>query len=215
MLMVAYVPLKKAVEITGLHPNTLRKYADRGDIPNFRIPNGDRRFDVSGFVRCKAGVVGYARVSRPKQKQDLERQCEFLRSRYPEAEIIRDIGSGLNFKRKGLKTLLERAMSGEHLTVVVTYRDRLARFGFDLIEWIIGRSGGTVVVLNQVSTSPVDELTRDLIAIITVFSSRLHGLRSHKIKKDLAEANREPETDATEVDGNVPVGIQPDHNDDG
>lgn len=191
--MTAYVPLKKAVEITGLHPNTLRKYADRGDIPNYRIPNGDRRFDVSGFVKRKAGVVGYARVSQPKQKCDLDRQCEFLRTKYPEAEVLRDIGSGLNFKRKGLKALLERAMSGERLTVVVTYRDRLARFGFDLIEWIIQRAGGEVVVLNQVSTSPVDELTRDLTAIVTVFASRLHGLRSHKIKKDLAQAVHEPE----------------------
>jgi len=99
MFMVTYVPLKKAVEITGLHPNTLRKYADRGDIPSYRIPNGDRRFDVSSFVQCKSGVVGYARVSQPKQKADLDRQCEFLQSKYPGAEIIRDIGSGLNLSR--------------------------------------------------------------------------------------------------------------------
>lgn len=171
--MPAYIPLKKAVEITGLHPNTLRKYADRGDIPNYRIPNGDRRFDVSGFVKRKSGVVGYARVYRPKQKHDLDRQCEFLRNEFPEIEILQDFGSGLNFKRKGLKTILERAMSGERLTVVITHRDRLARFGFDLIEWIIQRNGGEVLVLNQVSTSPVDELTRDLTAIITVFASRL------------------------------------------
>lgn len=172
MLMTAYVPLRKAVEITGLHPNTLRKYADRGDIPNYRIPNGDRRFDVSGFVQRKSGVVGYARVSRPKDSPGLDQQCELLRAEYPDAEILRDIGSGLRI-RKNLKTLLERAMSGERLTVVVTHRDRLARFGFDLIEWIIQRNGGEVLVLNQVSTSPVDELTRDLTAIITVFASRL------------------------------------------
>lgn len=194
--MTAYVTLKKAVETTGLHPNTLRKYADRGDIPHYRLPNGDRRFDVSGFVQQNISTVCYARVSQPKQKPDLDRQCELLQSRYPDAEIFRDIGSGLNFKRKGLKAILERAMSGERLTVVVTYRDRLARFGFDLIEWVLQRSGGSVVVLNQVITSPMDELTRDLTAIITVFSSRLHGLRSHQIKKDIAQAISTAESDS-------------------
>ena len=194
--MSNYIPLKKAVEITGLHPHTLRKYADRGDIPSFRIPNGDRRFDVSGFIRQKRSVVCYARVSQPKQRGDLDRQAEFLSEKYENCEVVKDVGSGLNFKRKGLNAILERAMSGESLTVVVTYKDRLARFGFDLIERIITRSGGEVVVLNQINTSPVEELTRDLTAIITVFSSRLHGLRSGKIKKDLAEANHGAKAEA-------------------
>lgn len=207
--MTAYVSLKKAVEITGLHPHTLRKYADRGDIPHYRIPNGDRRFDVSGFVQQKRVCVCYARVSQPKQKEDLDRQCELLRAKYPDGECIRDIGSGLNFKRKGLRALLGRALSGESITVVVTYKDRLARFGFDLIEWILQRNGGEVVVLNKVDTSPVDELTRDLTAIITVFASRLHGLRSHKVKKDLAEAVRETERKAEAMDGGVPMDVQP------
>ena len=197
--MSSYVSLKKAVELTGLHPNTLRKYADRGDIPSYRIPNGDRRFDVSRFGQKPATVVGYARVSQPKQKPDLDRQCEYLQTQHPGCEIIRDIGSGLNFKRKGLRSLLERAMSGEPIHIVVTYKDRLARFGFDLIEHIITRSGGKIVVLNQIATSPVEELTRDLMSIITVFSSRLHGLRSHKVKKAIAETKQ-----GLEGDENVP-----------
>lgn len=199
--MAVYMSLKKAVEVTGLHPNTLRKYADRGDIPSYRIPNGDRRFDVSAFSPTTQSVIGYARVSQPKQKPDLDRQCEFLRSRINGIEVIRDIGSGLNLKRKGLKAVLERAISGERITLVVTYRDRLARFGFDLIEWIIFRSGGKIVVLNQINTSPMEELTRDLAAIITVFSSRLHGLRSHKIKKDITQAIHTTEGSSAKMDG--------------
>ena len=151
---MSFLPLKKAVEKTGLHANTLRKYADNGTIPHYRGPNGDRYFDVSGLVGGGAATICYARVSTFKQKSDLDRQAAFLAERYPGAEAVRDIGSGLNFKRKGLRSLLERAMRGERLTVIITYRDRLARFGFDLIEWTIQRSGGQVVVLHQIDTSP-------------------------------------------------------------
>lgn len=193
--MSNYIPLRKAVDLTGLHPNTLRKYADRGDIPIYRAPNGNRQFDVSAFIRRKECVIGYARVSQPKQKADLDRQSEALSVKYPQCEIIRDIGSGLNFKRKGLNAILERAMQGECITLVITYRDRLARFGFDLIERILARTGGKIVVLNQVNTSPVEELSRDLCAIITVFSSRLHGLRSHQNKKNIIEAINRAETE--------------------
>lgn len=208
--MSAYVSLKEAVKATGLHPHTLRKYADRGDIPSYRIPNGDRRFDVSSFGQKPAAVLCYARVSTTKQKKDLETQCEALLAGYPGSEVIRDIGSGLNFKRKGLQALLGRAIQGDRLTVVVTYRDRLARFGFDLIEWIVSRSGGQVLVLNQINTSPVQELVHDLTAIITVFSSRLHGLRSHKNKKALVASYAGATADAKAVGGQLPLGLQPD-----
>lgn len=193
-----YVPLKKAVAETGLHPNTLRKYADEGRIPYYRLPNGDRRFDVSAWLRQKESLVCYCRVSTVKQKGDLDRQAEYLSEKYPTAEVVKDIGSGLNFKRKGLRSLLERSMSGERVTVVVSYRDRLSRFGFDLIEWIVTRNGGAVVVLNKMDTSPASELVADITAIITVFSARLHVLRSYKrtLKSDLVEADQGAETDS-------------------
>lgn len=196
--MKEYIPLKKASKITGLHPNTLRKYADNGTIPCYRLPNGDRRYDVSSFIRSRRTVICYSRVSTVKQKDDLERQVQYLEERYPDSERISDIASGLNFKRKGLASVLERAMSGECLTVVVSHRDRLARFGFDLIEYLIQRSGGEVVVLNQLDTSPHSELVADLMAVVTVFSARLHGLRNYrnKTKGDIAEANQAAEAEA-------------------
>lgn len=190
--MNGFVPLRTARRLTGLHPNTLRKYADNGTIPTYRAPNGDRMFDVSRLVGSRESIVCYCRVSTPKQKSDLDRQASWLAEQRPGAEIVKDIGSGLNFKRKGLLSILERAMRGERLTVVVSYRDRLARFGFQLIQWIIERSEGRIVVLNQLDTSPQSELVADLMAIITVFSSRLHGLRSYKsaIKGDIAQADK-------------------------
>jgi predicted site-specific integrase-resolvase len=167
-----YVTSKEASKLLGLHPNTLRHYADNGTIETY----------------C------YCRVSSPKQRENLKRQIQFMREQYPEAEVIKDIGSGLNYKRKGLKTLLGRAMRGEQLEIVVAHKDRLARFGFELIEWIIQQSCGRIVVLKQTNLSPEQELTNDLLSILHVFSCRMHELRNYKkqVRQDLSE----PETKA-------------------
>ena len=95
-----------------------------------------------------------------------------MRERYPAAEIISDVGSGLNFNRKGLLAILERLYQGDKLCVVVAYRDRLARFGTKLIEPLLERNGGELVVLNQRDLSSEEELTADLLAILTVFGAR-------------------------------------------
>jgi predicted site-specific integrase-resolvase len=118
-----------------------------------------------------------------------------MREQYPEAEVIKDIGSGLNYKRKGLKTLLGRAMRGEQLEIVVAHKDRLARFGFELIEWIIQQSSGRIVVLKQTNLSPEQELTNDLLSILHVFSCRMHGLRNYKkqVQQALSDPNSEME----------------------
>jgi predicted site-specific integrase-resolvase len=109
-----------------------------------------------------------------------------MRSRYPEHEILSDIGSGINFKRKNLIALLEQTMLGNVREVVVAHRDRLCRFGFELLEWFFAKHNVKLVVLDQTSGSPQSELVADLLSIITVFSCRVHGLRkySDKIKED-------------------------------
>lgn len=177
-----YRTSKEACKILGIHPNTLRSWANSGKIKYYRTESGQRRYDTDDFFgnRQDTKQVVYCRVSSPKQKDDLHRQVGYMSERYPNAEIIKDIGSGINFKRKGLKAILERAMSGDKLQVVVAHRDRLSRFGFDLIEWIITRSGGELVVLEQDTLSPEEELTRDLLSILHVFSCRMHGLRNYK-----------------------------------
>jgi predicted site-specific integrase-resolvase len=126
----------------------------------------------------------------------LETQVEFFRTRYPDYEIIKDLGSGINFKRKGFLSILDSAVKGDISEVVVTHKDRLCRFGFELIERIITEhSKGKIVVLDKKETSPEKELVDDLLSIVTVFSSRLYGLRSHTVKKKIKdEASKNSKT---------------------
>jgi predicted site-specific integrase-resolvase len=178
----------KASKLLGLSPNTLRKYADSGEIKIIRTNSGQRLYDIESFIgqQTKSETICYCRVSSYKQKDDLERQVIYMQQRYPQASITKDIGSGINFKRKGLNTILEKLLSGSKLTLIVAYRDRLARFGTELIEYLVKQNGGQFVVLNQINYSPQEELTQDLLSILHVFSCRMHGLRkySNKIKED-------------------------------
>jgi predicted site-specific integrase-resolvase len=146
-----YVPLRKAVEFLGLHPHTLRKYADEGKIESIKNEAGQRLYNVESYKRdaTRTSIVCYCRVSSTKQKDDLVRQVSFMREQYPDGEIVQDIGSGLNFKRKGLQSLLVRLMRGDKLTIIVACRDRLCRFGFELFEFMAQQNGGQIVVLDK------------------------------------------------------------------
>lgn len=186
---MAYVPLREAVKQLGLHPNTLRKYADNGNIESIKNEAGQRLFNVDSYLRGvnqKLSIVCYCRVSSTKQRDDLGRQIAYLQSLYPDGEIIKDIASGINFQRKGLQTILDRLMQGDKLTLIVTCRDRLARFGFELIQYIVEQNGGQIVVLDNTAYCPQSDLTADLLSILHVFSCRMHGLRkySKQIKED-------------------------------
>jgi predicted site-specific integrase-resolvase len=131
-----WYPSRKAAQILGVHPNTLRRWADAGKIAHVRTEAGQRLYDVDSFIGKSSQRIGvcYCRVSSAKQKDDLERQVEFMRSKFPGYQIVTDIGSGLNYQRKGLKSLLGRLLDREKLRLVVAHRDRLARFGFELIN---------------------------------------------------------------------------------
>jgi predicted site-specific integrase-resolvase len=132
--------------------------------------------------------ICYCRVSTSSQKEDLERQVEYFRCKYPDYEIVKDIGSGINFKRKGFNSILDSAFKGDIGEIVVTHRDRLCRFGFELVLRIIESTNGKILVLDKEETSPEKELVNDILSIITVFSSRLYGLRSNSIKNKIREA---------------------------
>jgi hypothetical protein len=151
--------------------------ADREDTTSIQLSLFDFPPNQPSFTRL---------VSSHSQKSDLERQIEFLVSSYPGCEVIKDIGSGLNFKRKGLLALLERILSGDVGMVVVANKDRLCRFGFDLVSWLAERSECKVLVLNNHVLSPEREMLEDVLAIIDVFSCKLYGLRKYKqkIKED-------------------------------
>ena len=146
---------------------------------------------MQGYLDAQTGTdittVGYCRVSGKGQSDDLASQVTYLQKHYPEAEIIKDFGSGINFKRKGLRTLLERILQGDKLRLVVAHRDRLARFGGEVIQFLVEQNGGEVVVLDEtVYGSPEEELTADLLAILHIFSCRMSGLRRYRdqIKED-------------------------------
>jgi excisionase family DNA binding protein len=184
--MKKYITTKEACEKLGVHPNTLRRWEKDGKVKAIRTPGNTRLYEVNILEENTGNKIIYARVSSNDQKEDLQNQIKYLRSRFPEHELIQDIGSGLNFKRKGFISLLERIMSRDIQEVVVSHRDRLCRFGFELFEFIANRFGTNLVVLNDTSLSPQEEMVRDLISIIHTFSSRIHGFRKYndQIKKD-------------------------------
>lgn len=197
-----------AARILQISSGTLIKWSNQGTIKYTRTKGGHRRYFRSDLYpeqkqkeeqtkenRDNRRSICYCRVSTRGQKEDLERQKQFFRQQYPNYELIYDYGSGINFKRKGLETILDAAIRGDIKEVVVTYKDRLCRFGFELIQRIIEKySNGKIVVLNQGKTSPETELVNDLISIITVFSSRIYGLRSNEIKRKIHQQIQEAKT---------------------
>ena len=212
--MTRFVPSREASKILGLHANTLRKYADEGRIRTFKTAIGQRRYDVESFigaVEAKRTVVCYCRVSSHAQKPDLERQVQSMRERFPEAEIVQDIGSALNYQRKGLKSILGRCLRGEKFQIVVAHKDRLVRFGFELIEWIIRECGSELLVLSGDKREPERELAEDLLAIVHVFSCRLYGRRNYKSKKNQDAANAAAREAAELVDRRLQVRLQRDN----
>jgi predicted site-specific integrase-resolvase len=179
-------------KILNVATRTLFTWQKEGKIKCIRTSGNHKRYLLSSFPNYKPNKqqrkICYCRVSSHGQKEDLERQVKFFKNIYPDYEIIKDIGSGLNFKRKGFKAILDSAIKGNIGEIVVTHRDRLCRFGFELIEQILSHSNGKIVVLDREETSPEKELVNDLISIVTVFSPRVYGLRSHSIKTKIREA---------------------------
>lgn len=191
-----YVSNKKALEFFSISQGTIINWRKAGKI-RFIRPARNYYYDIRGLSETLDPRTNYiyARVSTRGQQDNLITQLKYLNDRYPNYKSVTDIGSGLNFKRKGLLAILEQASKGKVGEVVVAYKDRLCRFGFDLVKWLIEKEGGKVVVLNNKVNSPNEELTEDLLSIITVFSNRINGLRSYKtkIEKDKSIPNFESE----------------------
>ncbi len=186
----------EAAKLLGVSVHTLRYWDRHGQIRSIRTPSGQRRYDINSYyeinmqdapVARTRTIVAYSRVSSHRQKADLDRQIAAIKCLYPDADIITDIASGLNYRRKGLLALLERVRKGNVATIVVAHKDRLTRFGFELIKWWCEQDNCSIVVLNQDGLSPEREMVEDILAIIHIFSCRLYGLRKYKsaIKEDL------------------------------
>ncbi|MDT9274223.1 MAG: IS607 family transposase, partial [Limnospira sp. PMC 737.11] len=188
--MARYVKPKEAAQILGVHERTLRRWDDNGSIDTIRTPAGQRRYNVESYT-AKSGsdkrkVVIYARVSSRAQQSDLNRQVAALSNLYPEAEVVSEIGGGLNFKGKKMLALLGQVLSGDVRMVVVAHPDRLAIWGFDLFRWLCEQNRCSLMVLNQTSLSPEPEMVEDILAILHCFSSRLYGRSKYKtqVKED-------------------------------
>ena len=197
--MKRYVTPKEAAEHYGVNIGTLRRWDKAGKLDSIRTPGNQRRFCIEGEDQKNKPIVAYARVSTYSQRDDLERQVEFLRSKYPRAEVISEIGSGLNFKRKKFLKILERICSHDISTFVVAYSDRAVRFGFPLIEWLCQQNGVKLMVLNKRDLSPEAELVEDILSILHCFSARLYGLRKYQKKVSQAIQEKTPKQDV-EVD---------------
>ena len=190
------IDIKEAADILGVSPTTLRRWEQDGKLIPERTSGGHRRYDISkirpdlyhsNHNEIKV-TIAYARVSSHDQKPDLERQKQVLEmycaAQGWDFEVISDLGSGMNDYKKGLTKLLKRILSGEIGRLVLTHKDRLLRFGAELIFAICQAKEVEVVIINKgEETSFEEDLAKDVLEIITVFSARLYGSRSRKNQK--------------------------------
>lgn len=213
-----YITTKKAKEISQVTVKTLRIWDKEGKIRTIRTASNTRRYnlkDIQNIVSCgssdgKKEKICYCRVSSTKQMDDLERQKDFFKDRFPNHKLVTDVGSGINWKRKGLKTLLDKAMHGDISEIVVAHRDRLCRFAFELLEWIFERNGVKLVVFNEEKNQSSDqELADDILSIIHVYSCRKMGRRRYKNKdkENTSISNSKTTAETETVDGEQKICI--------
>lgn len=203
-----YVTPRQAASALGVNPRTLARWEEEGKIRAIKTESGQRRYDLAEYVKRKSGASSsirphttlYARVSTSSQRDDLHRQTEALVAHYPGCEVITEIGSGLNFRRRKLNSILERVISGDIQCLVVAHKDRLARFGFDLIEWLCEKFDCKLVVQDQQKYSPEAELLQDMLSVVHCFSSRLYGLRKYEKKLRTDPEIQKQKTSRTQVD---------------
>jgi putative resolvase len=200
-----YVSIGQAAEIIGVSISTIRRWESEGSLnPDFRTKGGHRRYDVQRIkneileqsaedvhIDLDRKTYVYARVSSHDQKLDLARQAKRL-SQYCEAqgwehEVISDLGSGINYNKKGLTKLIKLICKQKVSRLILTHKDRLLRFGSPLLFKLCEFFGTEILVLEDKQTKTFEEeLVADVIEIMTVFTAKMHGKRSHRNKKECA-----------------------------
>jgi len=187
---------KEACSRLGISYSTLRRWVKEGRIRavqtiggRYRIPESEVRRLLSGVEAREARAIIYARVSSSDQRSDLERQIQYLTQYctakgYRVVDTLSDTASGLNTRRRGLLKPFSYVVNRQVDVVVVTYRDRLTRFGFEYLEYFFKQYGVRIeTVLGEEPKDAYQELVEDLIAIVSLFAGKLYGLRSHKKRK--------------------------------
>ena len=201
--MSKYYSINKVSKILGVSAQTLRNWDAKGKLhPHHTSSNGYRYYSQEQLnqvmnIKPKLDrlIIGYCRVSSNKQKDDLERQIEnmkmYLTAQGKPFEIITDIGSGINYKNKGLKELIQRISQNKVEKVVILYKDRLLRFGFELVEYIASLHDCNIEIIDNTEKTEQQELVEDLVQIITVFSCKLQGNRANKTRKLVKELSKD------------------------
>jgi len=209
-----YISIREASIITGINAQTLRKLGDENKIKCYKTLSGQRKFDKAYLEKMcnnddtddsinkdtKKNFI-YTRVSSKKQADDLSRQIEYIKNKRPEYASyipISDIASGINFNRKGLVTILDAALQGTIGEIIIAHRDRLCRFGYDLIKLIIEKKGGKITVLDdEKNKSSEQELSEDLLSIVHIYSCRQMGKRSYKTRTEINKDTIKNESSTT------------------
>jgi len=189
-----------------VHQRTLYQWEEKGKIKTIRTPSGQRLYNVEDFIKEKENKedekcvknlneldkkqerinICYVRVSSMSQKDDLERQKNLIRKKYPSHLMIEDIGSGINLNKRGILKIIELGIEGKINELVIAYKDRLARYGYELIEHIIEKySKGKIIIINKKDDlEPEEELAYDVLQIMNVFVAKMNGLRKYKKNTD-------------------------------
>ena len=190
---------KDFAELLGVSVKTLQRWDRDGILKANRTPTDRRYYTYDQYLQFKGiqtendirDTVIYARVSTRNQKDDLQNQVEFLKQFCNAKGIIvnqcvEDFGSGLNYNRKKWNRLLDEVMANKIKTIVISNKDRFIRFGYDWFEKFCGKFNTKIIIVNNETLSPNEELVQDIISILHVFSCRLYGLRKYKnqIKED-------------------------------
>jgi len=199
--MKKYYGINEFSSLISKTPQTLRNWDKLGVLkPAYKSQNGYRYYSNEQLnqvlgIKIDKKVIGYCRVSSKKQEGDLQRQIEnmknYLIAKGYQFEIITDIGSGINYNKKGLDLLIDKIIQGTIERVVVLHKDRLLRFGFELVENIARKFGTIIEVVDNTPKTEEQELVEDLVQIITVFSCKLQGKRANKMKKIISELKDE------------------------
>ena len=183
--MYEFINPAKAAEYYKVSENTLRTWSNDGQLKFIKTSGGHRRYAVPIINTDKRNII-YARVSSRKQQSDLDHQSKYLQDLYPNHELVTDIGSGINYKRPGFISILESVFKHNISEVIVASKDRFSRLGTnDLFEWIFQEFGARLIFLSNIDeTNANEELTSDLMEVITVFTARYHGRKRYNISKD-------------------------------
>jgi len=217
-----YVRSSEINKTYKVHYGTIYNWAKKGKIGYITSMSGKNLYNLDDIERYignkredskeEGETIIYARVSGHKQKEDLKRQEEYIKEKIEgDFRVIRDIGSGLNYKRRGYCNLIKSIMEGNVSKVVVTYRDRISRFGYELFEQICQFNETEIVVLNQQDQSSEEEFKDDIISICTYFAEKSHESRNYgKNKKDKTKTDKTSEENTLYMDEGVQEDLQPD-----